>query len=437
MAGPLADVYSVSAKSGAGGASVGIAGSLALNLIDTESSATFAAGAIVTTGSGPASGSVTLVADNETSSTALALPEDDPTSGGKLGIGASIALNIIANRSTAEVGIDAQLLNFDDLSLSATATHNVDTEAEAGAAGGIAVTPALALALVSDTTTADLGTLSGVQAASGNVSVTAAQSATEKTTASGKVSGGKAAIGAAVALALINDDVSATTGRAIDATGDVTFSSAGSSIGALEADASASGAAAADDSGNSSDGSTVDSKVDGQLGGAETQQSDADVGTTDQQDESKSTQADTKHSASSSEGKLSVAAAVAVNVDKSSSTAVLPNDINISAGGALTVESVNATDSNVTANGSASGAAIGIAAAAAVNAITETNVASLGSAVNNSAVYTAADGITVTALKPPVNATATPLVPQVDTFDAATPRLAPAAARSASPARWR
>src|SRR6185312_13844692 len=100
----------------------------------------------------------------------------------------------------------------------------------------------------------------------------------------------------------------------------------------------------------------------------------------------------------SSEGKLSVAAAVAVNVVKSSSTAVLPNGINITAGGALTVTSLNATDGTVSADGSATGAQVGIAAAAAVNAITETNVASLGDAAGNTATYTA-EGIEVTALK--------------------------------------
>ena len=34
------------------------------------------------------------------------------------------------------------------LSLSASAVHDIDTESEAGAAGGIALTPALALSLV-------------------------------------------------------------------------------------------------------------------------------------------------------------------------------------------------------------------------------------------------------------------------------------------------
>src|SRR6185437_5671196 len=92
---PRADAYLASAQSGAGGTKLGIAGSLALNLIDTESSASIAGGATVTVkGISGSAGDVTLVADNRTGTAAKALPEE-PASGGKLGIGASVALNIV------------------------------------------------------------------------------------------------------------------------------------------------------------------------------------------------------------------------------------------------------------------------------------------------------------------------------------------------------
>ena len=163
---PRTDTYLTSATSGAGASKIGIAGSLALNLIDTESLAEIASNASVgITGHG----AVTLATDDQTSMTAQALPfapdpsdPDTPPSGGQVGIGASVALNIIANRSIAEIEDNAVLTGAGALSLSANAADAIDTEARAGAAGGVALTPAVALTMADDTTTAQLGLLTGV-----------------------------------------------------------------------------------------------------------------------------------------------------------------------------------------------------------------------------------------------------------------------------------
>ena len=168
------DNYAITATSGAGATTLGIAGSLALDLIDTESAASIASTSVVTVSS---AGAVMLAADDETASGAVA--KADVTGTGKVGIGASIALDIIANRSTAELANGATLTGAGELSLSATAVHTIATEADAGAAGGISVTPALALTLVNDTTEADLGT-GATQNASGAVSLSASQQATAR-----------------------------------------------------------------------------------------------------------------------------------------------------------------------------------------------------------------------------------------------------------------
>ena len=377
--GARSDNYVITATSGAGASNVGIAGSLALNLIDTESLATIATGATVAvTGSGPHSGFVTLATDDETTISATAAAN---VTGGKVGIGGSVALNIIGNRSIAEVDNDASIDGVVDLSLSANAVHVISTEADAGAAGGIAITPALALSLIDNTATAQLdGPGTATQVATGDVTIAAAQQATESTIASGSAAGSTAALGAALSLALINDDVSATTLRSIDATGDVTFTAYGASLGTLSSIASASGAEQADSSGDAKSGqpSGVDSQVDDQFGKAQDQQQTAGVGDSDQQGET-TTAADGDHSASTSEGKVTVAAAVAVNVQKSSVLAAVPDAIDITAGGTLTVQSANNTDGSATANGTAVGAAkLGIAAAVAVDVIHTTNDATLG-----------------------------------------------------------
>ncbi|MEX1660830.1 leukotoxin LktA family filamentous adhesin [Thioclava sp. 15-R06ZXC-3] len=395
-----ADSYLASATSGAGGSKIGIAGALGLNLIDTQSVASIADDAIVTL-----HGAVSITADNQTKETAKALPVEG-TAGGTFGLGASAAINIVGNRSIAKIGDNVTLNDAESLTLKAQAEHEIETEAEAGASGGVGIVPVLSLALVTNTTSATIGSDPSTLTVVGEVAVEAEQSATETTSASAKAAGSKAAVGAALSLALVTDKVVVSTGRSITATtGDVTFKAAGSSAGTLTVTAGASGAAGADSNDESSDGEgNVDDRVTGQLDFAKTTQSDSNVGDADQQAGTTET-ANQDHSASTSEGKLSVAAAIGVNVVTSSVSAALPDGQNITAGGRLTVLAINATDGSVTADASTADSKVSIGAAAAVNAITSSNVASLGAA-NYSA-----DGVTVSALK------AAPLdTPHVDTF---------------------
>ncbi len=383
-----ADSYLASATSGAGGSKVGIAGSLGLNLIDTESVASIADSADVTV-----HGAVALTADNQTGEVAKALPVEG-TTGGTVGIGASVAINIVANRSEATIGSDVSLLGTTDLTLRATADHEIETEAEAGASGGVGIVPVLALAMVNNSTSATLQANPNTLFVSGDATFEAEQSATETTSASAKAAGSKAAVGAALALALVSDDVTTTTNRAIHAGGDVSFAATGASAGTLTVTAGASGAEGADSNDQAQDGggSSVDDKVTNQFSFGKTEQSSSKVGDSKQQQDTATAEGQ-DHSAKSSEGKLSVAAAIGVNVVTSSVTAALPDAIDITAGGSLSVRSVNATDGTVTADASAAGAKVSIGAAAAVNAITETNTASLGAATYS------ANGVTVSALK--------------------------------------
>src|SRR6185437_2826880 len=76
------DNYAITATSGAGATTLGIAGSLALDLIDTESAASIASTSVVTVSS---AGAVMLAADDETASGAVA--KADVTGTGKVGIG--------------------------------------------------------------------------------------------------------------------------------------------------------------------------------------------------------------------------------------------------------------------------------------------------------------------------------------------------------------
>ncbi|MDP3379462.1 MAG: hypothetical protein Q8S53_13945, partial [Brevundimonas sp.] len=231
------NIFSNSATSGAGATDVGVAGSFSVNIIDTQASATLTAGAQVNLGGG----SLTLTADNSTEVSGEALPSGDGATGGSVGVGASVALNIVANRAVAEVADGAAIDDVEDVTLAAAGAFSVSGEASAGSAGGISITPSLALSLINNTATARLGTGSTLEA-DGAVSLTAIQQSSVTTKASGKAAGANVAIGAAIAIAVIDDVVLSTTARSIDAGGDVTFVAMGASFSELTAEASAVGA---------------------------------------------------------------------------------------------------------------------------------------------------------------------------------------------------
>jgi hypothetical protein len=383
-----ADVYLASASSGAGASNVGVAGSLALNLIDTEKSATVSGSASLQHNDG----AIVLKADNQTDTTGKALPVGDGATGGSVGVGASVAINIVANRALATVENGAILDGTGSIELSASAGHSVTTEAESGSAGGIAVTPVLGLSMVSNTTSAAIG-MGAVLVTSGGVSLTALQESTVSTSATAAAAGGTAAIGASLALALVDDVVSVTTLRDIDAGGDVSLSASGISTGTLVAKASASGAAEADDEGEAEDGATVDDNVDDQLEFGGGRQKTAGVGSTAQQDSTTSGVNDKDgRSAKSEEGKVSVAAAVAVNVTNATVTAGMTG-VDVSTSGSLTIASAASVSGNLEADGSAADSQIGIGVAVAVNAINKTNSALMGAGTHT------ANGVTVSAIQ--------------------------------------
>jgi hypothetical protein len=387
------NAFTTTATSGAGATNVGLAGSFAINLIDTQSIARLGGSSVVTIAG---AGAVSFTSDNATESSAKALPTGGGASGETVGVGAGIAMNIVANRSVADVADGGVVTGAQDLTLSASATHAAETTAEAGSSGGVSITPALALSLINNTTTARLGTLAaGTQVVTGAVTVSAAQHSTITTEASGKAAGSNAAIGAALALALVDDRVLATTERNVTATGAVSFSAAGASLSTLTAEASAVGAAPAEDDGTASDGGDVDTSVTSSLSSGSDKQKAAGVGDDDQQDATDTAVDDEdSRSASTSEGKVSVAAAVGINVQTASVTAAIPDDVAISAGGVLTLAAINNTDGKIEAVGDAVGvedeagetpptSQVGIGAAVSVNVVKVRNDATLGNAVHS------------------------------------------------------
>ena len=195
------DIYLASAESGAGGSKVGIAGSVSLNLIDAETNAKVM-GDVTLTGAGI----VSIHADEEMLATATAAPLDEGATGGKVGVGASFALNKIDTDVTAEVVDGAALTNGASLDVAATSDISTVTEASAGAAGGIAVDVSLALALLNENTTARVGTGAALSMAGGDVIVSATNTGSNEATSEGENKSGKVGVGASAALILGGGD---------------------------------------------------------------------------------------------------------------------------------------------------------------------------------------------------------------------------------------
>lgn len=393
--------FDTTATSGAGGEDVGIAGSIASNKIDTQSAASVGAAAVVTL----AGGDLGISSENNTISTAKALPGTAPTAGADKGVGASFVRNIVANRSYTDLVNGASVLGARNVSLTASAENAVETEAHGGASGGTAIVPLVAVSLVNNSTHAILGTGSLLQT-TGDVTLGATQQASTTTKAIGdQALGDKASGGLSVSVAVVNDDVAATTNRAITAGGNVGFVAMGASVSAVLAQASVTGGRAADTNGNAAPGqpADVDASVTTEVESAQTAQAAGGVGDASQQqatDESvNGTDAQSGRSSAVSGGKIAVAAAVGVNVQKSKTTASVVDGNNITATGGLGLRALNNTDGSVITDGNALGTAgavdpeYSVGATVAVNHVRVSNDATLGNGTH------AAAAISIEALK--------------------------------------
>src|SRR5690606_15459519 len=146
--------------------------------------------------------------------------------------------------TVAEVADDAGLTGGTSLGLNATADHTMLTDVTGGAAGGkVVITPVVAVSIAENTTMARLGTAGAGTAITGAYSSEAGQTSVVTTKATGQAQG-DVAVGAAVAVAVAQDDVQATVGRNLTANG-ISLAAASDTSLSTVATASAKGAKAA------------------------------------------------------------------------------------------------------------------------------------------------------------------------------------------------
>ena len=324
------------ATSGAGSSGdVGIAGSLALNLVDVETLALIHAvsgrGPPTVTLTGPTA-DVSMSATSSVESTAKATASEDGI-GGTVGIGASVAINSVDDITQAgleDSGSSAwnpEVTGAHDLTLSATSTDSMTTTVEGGAAGAtVVLVPVVAISLPT-VHTAALMPAGDLLSVSGKVDAQASQTASSSTSAKGAAKAGASstlAVGAALALVIADDQVSANVGRDVTADDAISFRAFGSSTNSSSSLASAAGAAGKDSShgdGTDSTGKNVNQKADTQLKlGNDTKSS------TNKSGEGSGKTATPKAQATDQNGDkttITVAASVTIAIVSTSSTALI------------------------------------------------------------------------------------------------------------------
>ncbi|NER24473.1 MAG: DUF4347 domain-containing protein [Symploca sp. SIO1C2] len=364
--------FSTEAISGAGDTNVGVAGSLALNLVNNNQSQALLKDGVTLNEDGA---NINLTAENKAIYTAKALPKPEDNNSSKVGVGASVAVNVANNQTRAEVEDGANLNQAKDLTLKATSEQEMNTTAEAGAEGGIAINPMAALSFSDSETTARIGTGNGLNV-TGDLNLEATYQGKVETTAKGDTAGQDVGIGAAFALTEANDTTNATIARAIATEGEINLTAQSVTDSNTTANASAKG-------GKAKDQDTPEDGVD--------QQTQQQRSFGNSQKGQNNTQQTSAPSAATSDGTVSVAAAVGVNLVNSQTQATIADGAIVTAGEELTLQANRDTNSTVKADGSAGGnTKVGVGAAVAINQVESVNEASIG---NNAEVT--AQGITI------------------------------------------
>ncbi|HEX5588659.1 MAG TPA: hypothetical protein VFX65_00020, partial [Candidatus Limnocylindrales bacterium] len=381
--------FTTDSTSGAGGSDVGVAGSIAVTIVVYNTTAGIEGSDPVDVGGAD----LTLAATSKVSGIAKAGAKQT-ADGETTGVGASWAMTVVNDTTTARLPDGSVLTGADDLTVNATSTNTVTTEATGGAttgSGSFSLGAQIAVTVSNVTTSARIGTGSALTL-TGALSETATQTATVTTKAKGAAKGGTAALGAAIALSWANHFVDAQLQRDVSAVGAITVSAAGTSKSTTQADASSAGAegkADADPNGTDSSGKDINEKSDDNLKVA-TDASDASTGQPAGTSDTNTPEA----KADSGGTKVTVAAAISMNLVDAIVRATIADGVTVTATGLVKVSSSANTDAKATADGSAKGVdddegstAGSIGVAVAVNDVDLTNEASIGNgSVSGSAV---------------------------------------------------
>ena len=290
------------------------------------------------------------------------------------GVGAAIAVAVNGSDTSAAVEDGAKLAAGTKEGTLTSAAVIADQKikdvvtSKAGAAGGTSVSPSAAVDVNGANVRAYMGTAAGEPLkAGGNVSVSAANSASHDITSDVSSAGKETGVGAAVSTAVLSDKALAQLKRSIEADQAAVTTQNISKV---------NNRAVASASGGKSGGESADSQVDRLLEGA---------AKLSKQNQSSGVSADSitdvknsRQKAETAEGSVGAAGAVAVNVQESESRSEILDGIKIKTAGLLSGTAENGTISKVKANAGTTGSDTGVGVGAAVNTVTLNNLARIG-----------------------------------------------------------
>jgi hypothetical protein len=353
------DTFRAEARSGAGGGKTGVAGSVGINYAKVQTLALVGqggAGAAQVTLNG---GDVDIVAASRTDNFVTAEPSSSShgASGSNVGVGASFGLNIALDDTTAGI-LDGQTLSGTAGHFIVTADNQnaVMTTAENGASSPkTAIGAAIAIAVVDANTTAEVGSGSTLTLTGGEFRVEATHSEIVHSTTKGEAAGDSTAVGVSVTLNIVLDDTLASVKSSVSGAGLVTVAATQRMDTKAEARGSATGASSTKD-GNSGGGSANQSRDSQQETNHQSDFATTKAGKSGSTDKPSSTaQSDgiasgdssaSGESGNSSQGGTSVAASVAVNYVNVSNTATVSGGASVAGSDHAKVTAFSDTDAS-------------------------------------------------------------------------------------------
>ena len=342
------DVVSAKAIAGSGATTFGLAGALALNVVNLDSLARAEAGSSLSGGTGL----ILLNAASLTDTTTIATSNAAAGSGGSgVGVGVGAALALLDSDALAEIDGTALVTGNGGLSLTAQGGHAAHGKAEAGAvSGAVSVAPSVYIVAASNDTAANLPDGAALTL-KGAVLLEAKHAMTVDGTSGASGTGASAGIGISLTLGLVTDTAQAVVTRSLTTDGAVTLRAVNAVDVALVSTASSAG---------------------GKADGAQTKSDDQVKKELDFANAKKGGTAATAPKADTSSGGFGLAAAIALSIVNGRALAQVSAGKTVTTTGLVTLEALADVDSAVTADGSVvkGGASVGVGAAVAINALT-------------------------------------------------------------------
>jgi hypothetical protein len=371
------DNFGAYAISGAGGGKTGVAGSLAISISDDDTEADLgytqpasSPGVPVITVTGGAN--VTLNAQTSTAVSASAVPSNGGGTGANLGVGISVSLDYAQTQTLAQITNGVGLTGANNVTMTATSLQTMTTQTNGGSSGSTGITPVIAIAITDNNTEATLGTGAAI-GVTGSFSATASLTDTVIDSAIGATQASDTGVGITVTVTVVNDNALATTGRGLTSSGassPITFSA--TALSSSSSNATASVAGGQQSSGSS--GQSVNNTTGTQSGYGDSEVKNSDSSAMGTQG------SDSNNKAQSGNGSVSVAGAVAVNVEDGTAKASVADGVTITTKGMLSVVTVAQVNGLAIASGAAttSSGGTGVGLGVAVNVANVTNQATIG-----------------------------------------------------------